>query len=95
MNAILTDIKPETARQLAEQAKAKGKSVDEYLKSLLPPVEGHSDETQETIGERLERKGLIGMIDSAEPEDPASPPQRSPFYEVIAAKYRKQGLKLP
>jgi hypothetical protein len=95
MNAILTDIKPETARHLAEQAKANGKSVDEYLKSLLPPINGQTDDAKETIGDRLERKGLIGILDSSEPADPTSPPQRSPLYEVIAAKYRKQGLNLP
>jgi hypothetical protein len=36
MNAILENIKPETAERLAAQAKALGISVDEYLRKILP-----------------------------------------------------------
>jgi len=42
MNPILEDIKPETADQLAALAKERGLSVDEYLRSLLPPANGHA-----------------------------------------------------
>lgn len=38
------EIKPETAEMLAAQAKAQGMSVDDYLRSLLPPTNGHSEE---------------------------------------------------
>jgi hypothetical protein len=36
MSAILEDVKPETAAKIAAEAKARGLSVDEYLRSLLP-----------------------------------------------------------
>ncbi len=40
MIAVLEQIKPETAELLATEAEAKGVSVDEYLRSLLPPSNG-------------------------------------------------------
>ena len=94
MSPILEEIKPETAERLAILAKARGKSVDEYLNSLLPPAYGHT-EGEETIGQRLQRKGLIGIIDSSQPEDPDSPPRHTAFGQLVAEKLRKQGLKLP
>ena len=36
MDPILEEIEPETAAMIAEQAKARGLSVDAYLRSLLP-----------------------------------------------------------
>jgi hypothetical protein len=36
MSAILEDVKPETAAKIAAQARIRGLSVDEYLRSLLP-----------------------------------------------------------
>ena len=36
MSAIFEDIAPETAAKIAAQAKLRGLSVDEYLRSLLP-----------------------------------------------------------
>lgn len=36
MSAILEDVTPETAAKIAAEAKARGLSVDEYLRSLLP-----------------------------------------------------------
>ena len=94
MSPILAEIKPETAERLTALAKAKGKSVDEYLNSLLPPAYEHT-EGQETIGQRLQRKGLIGIIDSSQSEDPDSPPRHTAFGQLVAEKLRKQGLKLP
>jgi len=41
MSAIFEDVKPETAAKIATQAKMRGLSVDEYLRSLL------SDESNE------------------------------------------------
>lgn len=38
------EIKPETAELLAVQAKARGLSVDDYLRTLLPPTNGDVDE---------------------------------------------------
>lgn len=52
------------------------------------------EETGETIGERLERKGLIGIIDSSIP-DPDSPPIHTPFGQLLIEKFRKQGLRIP
>lgn len=42
MIAVLEQIKPETAELLANEAGAKGLSVDEYLRSLLPHSNGLS-----------------------------------------------------
>ncbi len=61
MSPILDEIKPETAERLAALAKARGKSIDEYLNSLLPPAYAHT-KGEETIGQRLQRKSLIGII---------------------------------
>ena len=36
MSAVLEDIKPETAAKIAAQAKTRGLSIDEYLRTLLP-----------------------------------------------------------
>ena len=36
MSTVLEDIKPETASKIAAQAKTRGLSIDEYLRSLLP-----------------------------------------------------------
>jgi hypothetical protein len=43
MNAILENIKPETAERLAAQARALGVSVDEYLRSILPNEIGQAE----------------------------------------------------
>ena len=36
MRAILEDVTPETAEKITAQAKIRGLSIDEYLRSLLP-----------------------------------------------------------
>ena len=40
MRSILDQIKPDTAETIAAEARARGLSVDEYLKSLLPHTNG-------------------------------------------------------
>src|SRR6266852_4840515 len=40
MSSILDQIKPDTAETIAAEARARGLSVDEYLKSLLPQPNG-------------------------------------------------------
>ena len=64
------------------------------VEPLALGVEATETEQQETIGERLERKGLIGMIDSSQPR-PDSLPNKTAFGEILAEKYRKQGLVIP
>jgi hypothetical protein len=44
MSAILEDVKPETAAKIADQARTRGLSVDEYLRSLLPDERDQSEE---------------------------------------------------
>jgi len=44
MSSILDQINPDTAEQIAAAAQARGISVDEYLKSLLPQTNGDADE---------------------------------------------------
>lgn len=36
MSSIVSQIKPDTAKAIASAARARGLSVDQYLKSLLP-----------------------------------------------------------
>jgi hypothetical protein len=78
---------------LMEEISARGITVDEWIRLSLPPG-GRTDDGEETVGERLERKGLIGIIDSSQPIDPASPPHRPPIFDLIAGKLQKQGLKV-
>ncbi len=40
MSSILDEIKPDTAETIAAEARARGLSVDEYLKSLLARSNG-------------------------------------------------------
>ena len=40
MSSILDQIKPDTAETIAVEARARGLSVDEYIKSLLPRANG-------------------------------------------------------
>jgi hypothetical protein len=49
MIAVLEQIKPETAELLATQAEAKGLSVDEYLRSLLPHSNGVTKPKEEEL----------------------------------------------
>ena len=52
MSSILDQIKPDTAETIAAEARVRGLSIDEYLKSLLPRSNGTDlqsrgiDETQ-------------------------------------------------
>jgi hypothetical protein len=66
-----------TFQELMEAAKRRGLTPEEWIRSYLPTQE--DTVSGETLGERLTRKGLIGLIDSSQP-DPASLPQfgRSP-----------------
>jgi hypothetical protein len=43
MSSILDEIKPETAELIAAEARARGLSVDDYLKSLLPGKNGEGE----------------------------------------------------
>lgn len=49
MIAVLEQIKPETAELLATEAEAKGVSVDEYLRSLLPRSNGVAEPKKEEL----------------------------------------------
>ena len=44
MSAILEDVKPETAAKIAAQARMRGLSIDEYLRSLLPDERDQSEQ---------------------------------------------------
>ena len=43
MHSILEQIKAETAEMIAAQARELGLSVDDYLRSLLPPANGRDE----------------------------------------------------
>ena len=40
MSSTLDQIKPDTAEKIATEARARGLSVDEYIRSLLPRANG-------------------------------------------------------
>ncbi len=88
-----------TYNALMEEIRLCGVSLEEWIRLHLPngrpEQNGQVEEREETIGARLERKGLIGIIDSSQPIDPASPPIRTPLFDIIAEKLRKQGLIIP
>ena len=44
MSSIVDQIKPDTAETIADGARARGLSVDDYLKSLLPQANGNADQ---------------------------------------------------
>lgn len=44
MSAILEEVTPETAAKIAAQARTRGLSVDEYLRSLLPDERDQSEQ---------------------------------------------------
>lgn len=43
MSSILEQIKPETAEMIVAEARARGLSVDDYLRTLLPPTNGGNE----------------------------------------------------
>jgi hypothetical protein len=81
---------------LLKAATERGVTPQQWILLYLPEGPASNGAAQkESLGKRLEHKGLIGIIDSSQPDDPTSLPERPPLYEAIAEKYRKQGLKLP
>jgi hypothetical protein len=87
-----------TYNALMEEIRLRGVTLEEWIRLHIPngrTEQGdHAEEREESIGERLERKGLVGMIDSSKP-DPDSPPTHTPFGQLLIEKYRKQGLIIP
>ncbi len=81
---------------LLQAAQERGVTPQQWIALYLPTTPHTNGQTeQQSLGERLEQKGLLGIIDSSQPDDPTSLPKRPPLYELIADKYRQQGLKLP
>jgi hypothetical protein len=93
---IQIDVKPEIAIKLQSIAQAMGLSIADYLEKVIVgspwPTNDHLEDSKETIGQRLKRKGLLGIIDSSLPPDPDSPPRRDALFEMIADKLKKQGI---
>ncbi|MGE0886148.1 MAG: hypothetical protein AB7P14_21645 [Blastocatellales bacterium] len=86
------ELSQETYNDLAAAASSLGMTPEEWIRSYLP-CESHS-EKQKTIGDRLQEKGLIGLIDSSQP-DADSPSVHTEFGQLLAEKFRKQGLRTP
>jgi hypothetical protein len=90
------NLTPEVYAALLQAAQERGVTPQQWISLYLPATPPPNGQTEKvSLGERLEQKGLLGVIDSSQPDDPASLPKRPPLYELIADKYRKQGLKLP
>ena len=109
MATVTIELDQITVTILETQATMQGLSVAAWLRKLAENNNGAENhlpnassdnasaqepEEQETIGERLARKGLIGMIDSSLPR-PDSPPNKSDYGELLAEKFRQQGLIIP
>jgi len=88
------EISQEVYKALMAEVELRGMTIEEFLKSFLLQITNQIEQSDKTIGERLERKGLIGSIDSSIP-DPSSPPIHSPFGQLLIEKFRKQGLNFP
>ncbi len=99
MTTTTLEIDQAVLQLLQAQANAQGLSVAALLRKLAENGDGTpapangvlaSPETeQETIGERLERKGLLGMIDSSQPR-PDSPPHHTDFGQHPLEKHEQQ-----
>ncbi len=89
---------------LQTEAQTQGLSLEALLRKLVANGAANHTQTAEseqplenmntTIGERLQKLGLLGAIDSSQPADPDSPPQRDAFFYLIAEELEKQGYKL-
>jgi hypothetical protein len=67
----LEEIKPETAQILAAQAKARGLSVDEYLRTLLPETQtGEQRPLYETASPDELADAIIEWAKSHDPNTP-------------------------
>ena len=72
MSSILDQIKPETAQMIAAEARARGLSVEDYLKSLLPETNG---EAEKPLYETATPEELAqAYVDWAESHDRSTPP---------------------
>lgn len=84
---------------LQAQANTQGLSIEALLRRLaengngLPtPANGvlaNSEDEQETLGERLERKGLLGIVDSSQPRSDL-PPHHTDFGQHLLEKHEQQ-----
>ncbi len=96
---VQISVKQETAVRLQSLAQMLGLSVADYLERVaansFQPTNDSLEQRQETIGQRLERKGLLGIIDSSAPLEPDSIPRRDALFEMIADKLKQQGITAP
>ena len=96
---VQISVKQETAMRLQSVAQRLGLTVDDYLErittSFFLPASDEQENCAETIGQRLERKGLLGSIDSSLPLEPDSPVRRGALFEMIAEKLKQQGITVP
>lgn len=71
MSTILEDVKPETAAIIAAQAKAKGLSLDEYIRSLLVISEiGLNKPLYETASPDELANAIVEWANSHDPKAP-------------------------
>ena len=96
---VQINVKQETAVKLQGVAQRLGLTVDDYLEritaSLVLSANEEPENGAETIGQRLERKGLLGLIDSSLPLESDSPVRRDALFEMIAEKLKPQGITVP
>lgn len=93
---VQISVKQETAVRLQSVAQRLGLTVDDYLERISAnsflPANDEQENDAETIGQRLERKGLLGIIDSSLPLEPDSSVRRDALFEMIAEKLKQQGI---
>ena len=86
MSRIL-ELPDELYRDLERVARERGVTPVDWIAGALP---GNSDPiAQQTLTELL--RGLIGSVDST--KDVRSGQPRTPFSELIASKFERQGLR--
>jgi hypothetical protein len=81
------ELPDELYRDLEKVARERGLTPADWIASTLPGGSGSID--QESLSELLH--GLIGVVDST--NEPRSGQSRTPFGELIARKFERQGLR--
>lgn len=73
MNQTIEQIKPETIVLIESQAKLAGLTVDDYIKSLMPNVNGNDAEKQfyETVASEKRTAALKAWINGPKSDAPA------------------------
>jgi hypothetical protein len=82
----IVELPDELYRDLEKAAQERGLTLADWIATALP---GGSGAIEQPLAELLQ--GLIGAVDST--KEPGSGQARTPFGELIARKFERQGLR--